>query len=291
MKILLLGKVGQLGSELARCLPPLGELTAFDYPEINLSHPDTVRGTIQAVKPQIIINATAYTAVDKAESEKELAMAINGVAPGVLAEEASALHAILIHYSTDYVFDGKKDNPYIETDAPNPLNIYGSSKFAGEQAIQGIGGDYLILRTAWVYSTTSGAASFVTKVVQWSRQNESLRIVDDQVSNPTWARALAEITVKILSRGEKAIREHSGLYHLAGDGYTSRIEWAQQILKFDSKPQEQITKHLVPASTAEFPTPAQRPLFSALNCDRFFQTFALRLPPWKEALEQAMKSG
>ncbi len=292
MSILLLGRSGQLASELARCLPPLslsGEVTAVDYPEIDLAKPDRVREIVRQNKPQIIINATAYTAVDKAESERDLAYTVNATAPGVLAEEAKALGAILIHYSTDYVFDGTKGEPYIEMDVPHPLNVYGSSKLAGEQAVQQVGGDYLILRTAWVYATPPGGNSFVTKVLQWSRRYATLRIVDDQISNPTWARALAEITGQILSAGEDSVRERSGLYHLAGDGYASRFEWAGQILKLDPQPQEQTAKDILPASTSEFPAPAKRPLFSALYCDRFSETFGLRLPDWMKALESAMR--
>ena len=163
--------MGQLGWELHRCLQPLGEVQALDYPEIDLARPDGLREIIRTSAPEVIVNATAYTAVDKAESERELAFAVNAVAPAVLAEEAKRIRAALIHYSTDYVFDGKKGEPYVETDMPNPLNVYGASKLAGEQAIQSVDGAYLILRTAWVYSTRRD--SFVSKVLQWARQNEN----------------------------------------------------------------------------------------------------------------------
>ena len=199
MRILLIGKRGQLGWELHRCLLPLGEVQALDYPEIDLAKPDSLRKLVRTSAPDVIVNATAYTAVDKAESERELAFAINAVAPQVMAEEAQKIGAVLIHYSTDYVFDGKKGAAYTEEDDPHPLNVYGASKLAGEQAIRSVGGVYFILRTAWVYSTRRD--SFVSKVLQWSRQSETLRIVDDQISNPTWARMLAEITALILARG------------------------------------------------------------------------------------------
>ncbi len=286
MKILLLGKNGQLGWELARCLPPLGEVAALDYPDINLAAPDSIRSIIRELKPDLIVNATAYTAVDQAESQWDLAYAINGSAPGVLAEEARSLGAALIHYSTDYVFDGSKGQPYCESDAPEPLNVYGKSKLRGEQAIQASGGAYLILRTAWVYSLRGD--SFVRKVMQWARQTETLRVVEDQVSNPTWARMLAETTSLLLAHGAGIVSEHTGLYHLAGGGYASRLEWAREILKLDPKSDEQSVKEVVPALTSDFPTPALRPLFSALDCSLFQTTFGIMLPPWQVALRLAM---
>jgi len=292
MRILLLGKIGQLGWELKRTLAPLGEVIALDYPEIDLSQAGAARQAVRLAAPQVIINASAYTAVDRAESEEPVALAVNGRTPGELAEEAAALGAALIHYSTDYVFDGAKGSPYLETDAPHPLNIYGSSKLAGEQAIQQVGGSFLILRTSWVYSLRR--ASFVTKVLEWSRGQPSLRVVSDQVSNPTWARMLAEITAQLLAKaGEHPagwLGERRGLYHLAGDGYASRLEWAQAILRLDPKRGEQVARQILPARTAEFPTPARRPLFSALNCDLYSYTFRQSLPPWEEALRLAMEN-
>lgn len=292
-KILVLGNTGQLGWELQRTLAPLGEVIGRDYPAIDLSQTDSIRQVIQQVQPQIIVNATAYTAVDRAESEPELALAINGIAPGLLAEFASGLGASLIHYSTDYVFDGCKGSPYIETDLPNPLGVYGSSKLAGERAISQKGGAYLILRTSWVYSTRR--PSFVTKVLEWSRQQPALRMVTDQVANPTSARMLAEITALLLAKASpdttQWIGERSGIYHLAGSGIASRLEWAKAILEKDPHPTEQVTRMIEPALTADFPTPAQRPLYSALNCELFEQTFGLRLPDWREALKLTLDQG
>ena len=286
MHILLLGKIGQLGWELHRCLLPLGKVQALDYPEIDLARPESLREVIRTSAPDVIVNATAYTAVDKAESEHDLASTINAAAPAMIAEESKKIGAVLIHYSTDYVFDGKKGTPYVETDMPNPLNVYGASKLAGEQAVQAAGGAYLILRTAWVYSLRRD--SFVTKVLQWGRQNETLRIVDDQISNPTWARMLAEITGLILARGIGHTKERKGLYHLAGDGFASRLQWAKQILELDPNRYEQRVKEILPASTSEFPTPAQRPLFSALNCELFSKSFELQMPVWQDALARAV---
>lgn len=287
MKILLLGKNGQLGWELHRALQPLGELTAVDYPEIDLAELQPARELIRNTRPHIVVNAAAYTAVDKAESQPELAWKINAEAPGMLAEEARRLGAALIHFSTDYVFDGTKNSPYIETDRPNPLNVYGRSKLGGEEAVQEAGEAWLILRTSWVYSNRAGG--FVNKVLQWARQQEILRIVDDQVSSPTWCRMLAEASAQLLAAAKPDVRscfrEHSGIYHLAGSGAASRFEWAQKILEFDPKPGEQTVKELQAARTEEFPTPAVRPLYTVLNCDRFTQTFGLCLPDWKPALQ------
>ena len=286
MRILLLGKNGQLGWELQRTLAPLGSLVALGSQELDLGDFEAVRRKMREMGPDAVVNAAAYTAVDRAESEPEKAYAVNGEAPGVLGEECALLGAALIHYSTDYVFDGKKGAPYVETDEPNPLNVYGKSKAAGEEAVQATGGSYLILRTAWVYSMRGD--SFVTKVLEWARQKETLRIVDDQVSNPTWARMLAEATALVLARGNEYVSEHRGLYHLAGGGLASRYDWAKEILRLDPHPDEQIVKELLPAATAEFPTPAKRPLFSALDCGRFESTFGLELHDWRQALELAM---
>ena len=291
MKLLLLGNTGQLGWELQRTLQPLGVVVGLDYPEINMADAASIRKTVRECRSEVIINATAFTAVDKAEGEPELAEAINGSGPGVLAEEARRLNAVLVHYSTDYVFDGTKGTPYVESDLPHPLNVYGESKLAGERAIQSVDGKSLIFRTAWVYSLRRD--SFVSKVLGWARRNETLRVVDDQVSNPTWARVLAEATALILARaGDNFLpwlAERKGLYHLAGDGFASRYAWAQEILKLDPRKQEQRVKQLLPARSLDFPTPAQRPLFSAMECQKFEQVFDLRLPAWGAALELALE--
>ena len=286
MKILLLGNTGQLGWELDRALRPLGEVASLDYPEIDMADPDSIRKTVREHHPAVLVNATAYTAVDKAESESGLAEAVNAAGPGILAEEAKALNAVLIHYSTDYVFDGKKGSPYSESDTPNPLNVYGKTKLAGEQAIQSVGGEYLIFRTAWVYSLRRD--NFVTKVLQWARRNETLRIVDDQISNPTWARMLAEATGQILARGTGYLSGHKGLYHLAGGGYASRLEWAREIIALDPKKAEQIVRRVEAAKTADFPASAERPLFSALDNENYSNVFKLKLLNWKQTFEIAM---
>ena len=288
--ILLLGRFGQLGWELERTLAPIGEVSALDFPEIDLMNLKDLDEVVHLTRPDVIVNATAYTAVDQAEKDPETAMAINANAPRRLAELAQEYKSALIHYSTDYVFDGDKGSPYIETDIPNPLSMYGKSKLAGEQAIEEIGGAYIIFRTSWVYSLRRD--SFVTKVLGWARKQTVLQVVSDQVSNPTWCRMLAEATAQVLAKAGELrtgwMKERHGLYHLAGSGFTSRFDWAKKILEFDPYPDEQVVQDLQTALTSDFPAPAQRPLYSALNCDRFTDTFSLRLPDWEEALRLAM---
>ena len=292
LRILLIDRSGQLGWELQRCLAPLGEVVTYDYPEIDLGKPASLPSLVRGVNPQVIVNAAAYTNVDKAESEVELARQINAVALGVLAEEAKRLNAAFIHYSTDYVFDGCKGAPYVESDAPHSLNVYGKTRLEGEQAIQAVGGAYLILRTSWVYSLRQGG--FVTKVLQWAQQQEVLRVVDDQISGPTWARMLAEATALALAQGRDDsagyIREKAGLYHLAGSGACSRYEWAQAILELDPNKSEHKVRQLLPAKSSQFPTPAERPLVSVLECGKFEQTFGLRLPAWRYNITLAMNN-
>lgn len=289
-KILQIGTKGQLGWELLRTCAPLGEVVALDYPDVDLSDSIGLRALVRNVKPDIIINAAAYTNVDKAESEPELARAINAIGPGVLAEEAKKIHAVLVHYSTDYVFDGTKGSPYVETDQPNPLNVYGLTKLEGEQAITASGCVNLILRTSWVYSMRQGG--FVTKVLQWAREQEVLRVVDDQISSPTSARMLAEITALVLAQGRDDVfgylREKGGLYHCAGSGSCSRYEWAKAILALDPRKEEQVVKQLERASSSEFPVPAVRPMISVLNNAKLEETFGLRLPHWELGLTLSM---
>jgi dTDP-4-dehydrorhamnose reductase len=292
IRILLLGYHGQLGWELQRCLALLGQVVAWDYPQVDLGKPDSLVPELRQLQPQVIVNAAAYTAVDQAETEVGLVQAVNAVAPGVLAEEARRLGAALIHYSSDYVFDGALDRAYREEDQPNPLNEYGRSKLAGDQAVLQAGGAFLVLRPSWVYSLRRD--SFVTRVLAWARRQAVVRVVSDQVSSPTWCRMLAEATAFLLAKaGEDAtgwLSERRGLYHLAGEGSASRYEWAQAILKYDPHPHEQAAVEIQPALTAEFPTQARRPLYTPLNCSRFAQVFGFCLPPWEHSLQLAMQS-
>ena len=289
-KILQIGTKGQLGWELLRTCAPLGEVIALDYPDVDLSDSKSLHELVRSVKPDIIINAAAYTNVDRAESEPELARAINATGPGVLAEEAKKINAVLVHYSTDYVFDGTKGSPYIETDQPNPLNIYGQTKLEGEQAIAASGCVNLVLRTSWVYSMRQGG--FVTKVLQWARTQEVMRVVDDQISGPTSARLLAEISALLLAKTERNVvdwlKEKSGIYHVAGDGACSRYAWAEKILELDPQKEEQIVKKLDRASSSEFSVPADRPMISVLKNDKLKNTFGLCLPPWELGLRLTM---
>ena len=292
-RILLLGNTGQLGWELDRTLRIHGEVTAVDYPEINYLELDSLREFVLRVRPDIIYNAVAYTAVDRAETEKDFARSVNEAGPKLLAELAKQMGSILIHYSTDYVFDGNKGKPYQEEDDVCPINVYGKTKLEGERAVQRVGGDYLIFRTSCVYSLRRD--SFVTKVLSWSRKHEVIRIVSDQVGNPTWARMLAEISSQILggldSKDVKDwLREKSGLYHLAGDGMASRYDWAKSILEHDLQKGEQVVKDVLPAKSEEFSTAAERPKLSALDCTRFKTVFGVALPDWKTALKLAMES-
>lgn len=289
MKILLFGKNGQLGWELQRTLATLGEVQAYDFPEVDFTHPESLRAIVRSCNPQIIINAIAYTNVDKAESEPEVARLVNAASTGVIAEEALRCKAPFLHFSTDYVFDGKKGSLYVEDDPTGPLNMYGQSKLEGEQVALQVGGDVLILRTSWVYSLRQGG--FVTKVLQWSRQHQVLRMVTDQVGNPTWSRALAEITAQLLARAKDRpdwLSARRGVYHLAGDGFASRFDWAKLILDLDAHPEEWKMKELLPTVTADFPSPAERPTNSALDCTKFSETFGLKLPPWQDALRLMM---
>jgi dTDP-4-dehydrorhamnose reductase len=268
----------------------LGNVIALDRGQLDIRDLNAVQQTLEELKPNLIINASAYTDVDKAEKEPELAMKVNALAPGVMAEAARKLGAALIHYSTDYVFDGRENTLCTENDRTNPLNVYGKSKWMGEENIKQAGDAYLILRTSWVYSLRGN--SFVNKVLGWARKNSTLRIVDDQVSGPTWARMLAEVTSLLLAQNQgnlhEKIHEQRGIYHLAGSGYTSRYEWAKQILANDPNRSEQIVQAIEPAHSEEFPTPATRPLFSALDCSLFERTFGLRLPSWDSTLNLAM---
>ena len=292
MRILLIGKNGQLGWELQRTCATLGEVIPVDFPEIDLSKTGDLRNQIRAIKPNLIINAAAYTNVDKAESEPELAHLVNAIAPTVMAEEIQKLKGALIHYSTDYVFDGNKGTPYIETDLPNPINVYGATKWEGEKMVQATGGAFLIFRTSWVYSLRQGG--FVTKVLQWARQQEVLRIVDDQVGSPTWARMLAEATSQVIAQGRSDpigyLAEKQGLYHLAGAGSCSRFEWAKAILELDPNKEEQVVKEFLPAKNQDYPTLARRPRYSSLECNKFLNFSRIKMLEWMQTIAIAMSN-
>jgi dTDP-4-dehydrorhamnose reductase len=291
MRIVLFGKNGQVGWELQRILPSLGQVIALDYDDLDLVDLKALQTRLDELKPDLIVNASAYTAVDRAESERDLVMKVNGQAPGIMAEAARRCSAMLVHYSTDYVFDGTKGSPYVETDVPNPLNAYGESKLIGEKAIQQVADAYLILRTSWVYSTRL-QSGFVQKVLAWARQNETLRIVEDQVGCPTWARMLAETTGLLIAKGgdqlSEYFKQYHGIYHVAGRGSASRFKWAETILVYDPRRDEQRVRNLEPAQSSDFPTPAARPKYSVLNCAHFENTFGFHIPDWVASLQLAM---
>ena len=291
MNILLIGKTGQLGWELERSTLPPGKLIAVDYPEIDLGSPDSIRTWVDDVKPGVILNAAAYTAVDQAETEAELAQKINGEAPGLLAELALKLEAVLIHFSTDFVFDGKKGSPYLEVDSPRPINVYGRSKLAGELAVMDVGGQVFIYRTSWLYSNRRDC--FLTKVLRWARTQTNLKIVADQTGSPTWARTLAGATAESLAvmwdAGRDWREEHAGIYHTAGIGAATRYEWAERILALDPHREEQITSKLEKALSSDFAAAAERPEFSALDCSKFQTTFSRFYTPWDIALKEALR--
>lgn len=290
MRILLLGTNGQVGWELQRTLICLGNVISLGYPDLDMTQPDDIRTCVREIRPQIIVNATAYTDVDRAEAEPEEAFAINGVAPGVLAEEAGAIDAILVHYSTDYVFNGKKGAPYTEDDLPDPLNVYGKSKLQGERAIQQADVPFFIFRTSWVYGMRR--KNFVTKALDWARRQSDLRIVDDQIGNPTWCRMLAQLSTQLLflacQNGRNWCRERKGIYHLAGDGFASRYEVVQKILANLPPGYPLRAERISPASTAEFVSPADRPLFSALDTTKFLRCFGIEIPAWDMCLKLAL---
>lgn len=290
-RILLLGKNGQLGWELHRALLPLGEVIALDAPKLDFTNLNLLSEQVKEAAPDMIINAVAYTAVDEAESHRDLVMRINAQAPRLLAELACELRAIFVHYSTDFVFDGLKNAPYTEGDQPNPLSVYAESKVAGDQAILEVDSASLILRSSWIYSKRRD--NFVKKVLGWAHTRTEMGVVTDQVGCPTWARDLANATAQMLahSTGNRFdwAKERRGIYNVVCSGYTSRYEWAAEILKLDPKHSEQTIRTLNPARTEDFPSPARRPAFSALDCTRFYETFGLRLPDWRVSLPLALE--
>jgi len=287
-KILLFGRVGQVGWELRRTLAPLSQVTCVDYPEVDFTRAESVRGWIHHTKPDIIVNAAAYTAVDKAETDTALAMQINAEAPGVMAEEAKKLGALLVHYSTDYVFDGSKTAPYVETDAPGPLGAYGRTKLAGDQAIQQSGCNHFIFRLCWVYGSRGG--NFMLTMMRLAREREKLRVVADQVGCPTTARMIAETTALALARGgsRETAERLSGTYHLCCAGQTSWHGFASAII--DLMPTEEKKCREVEAiPSTEYPTPTKRPAYSVMSCGKLESAFGLRLPDWHDCLRLVLE--
>ena len=285
MKILITGQHGQVSQALQAHLQGLGELMVLGSNQLDLAKPDQIREQIRAHRPDLIINAAAHTAVDQAESEPDAAFAINAIAPGILAQEAKALGIPLIHYSTDYVFDGSKPAPYTEADTPNPLSVYGQSKLAGEQAIAAVGGQYLILRTSWVYSNQG--KNFLLTMQRLLQEKPQMRIVADQIGAPTWAGTIAGSTRALIERWLAGEAGKWGIYHLTAQGETSWFGFAQAIgehLHADGKACAEL--EAIPSSA--YPTPAMRPLNSRLDCSRLQQQWHVSQPHWQDALRECL---
>ena len=280
MRILLTGKNGQLGWELSRALAPLGELLALDRAKLDLAVPEQIVSAVRSVRPDVIVNAAAYTAVDRAESEPDAAFAVNARAVAVLAGEARRAGAMLVHYSTDYVFDGSKGAPYVEDDPPNPLNVYGRSKLAGEEAVRATGGPHLILRTSWVYAARG--RNFLLTMRRLLREEGTVRVVSDQIGAPTSAGALAEATAALLRQCSRA--SLSATYHVTAGGSTSWHGFASEIARLEQASAPHPLR-VVPIASSEYPTPAQRPKNSRLSNEKLLRAFGIKLPPWQACLE------
>jgi len=288
-KILITGVLGQVGYELQRSLAPFGTIIGIDKDEMDLTNPVAIRKFLNEVSPDIIVNPGAYTAVDLAEKDVDICMAINNQAALVIAEESKKLNAFLIHYSTDYVFDGSSLSPYREDDVPNPLNVYGSSKLAGEQAIQHVGGRHLILRTSWVYGTRG--KNFLLTMLKLGMDKTHLNIVSDQIGAPTWSRMIAEVTAQILSKTPylENNENYHGIYNLTSAGKTSWLEFAETIFDMYSKKNPEFKRpELTGVLSESYKTAALRPMNSLLSPDKLKKTFGISIPDWKVALKMCI---
>lgn len=292
--ILITGASGQVGYELVRALAPLGDVVAPPSQELDLADVGRIRDIVRVLAPAVIVNAAAYTAVDKAEVDRERCFAINAHAPLVLAEEARRLSGALVHYSTDYVFGGAKLTPYVEDDPPAPQNVYGASKLAGERAIASVGGGYLVLRTGWVYGARGN--NFLRTIRRLAREREEIRVVCDQIGAPTWSRAIAETTALLLSRlvpgqhsAEEAVADFSGTYHVTAAGRTTWCDFARAILERDPYGHELTCKRIIPIATSEYPTPAARPAYSLLENSKLYRDFGVALPDWRLLLNLVLQ--
>lgn len=291
LKILVTGKNGQVGFELQRALAPLGEVVAVDQADCDLTDPAAIRALVRRVAPDVIVNPAAYTAVDKAESDEATAIAVNATAPGVLGEEAYRLGALVVHFSTDYVFDGSKEGAYDEEDAPNPQSVYGRTKYQGERSLTDATPRHLILRTSWVVGAHGG--NFAKTMLRLAGERDRLAVVADQFGAPTSAALLADITAHL-------VREHTrvgaddfayGTYHVTASGSTNWCDYAKFVIAaaISAGKSIKVTPDAVaPLTTAEYPTPAKRPSNSRLNTSRFQRTFGLRLPVWQDGVQHVL---
>ena len=278
--ILLTGANGQIGYELRRALAPYGEVIACDRNKLDLGDRDALAGMVRSTRPRLIVNAAGYTAVDRAESDVARAEAINAMAPAILAEEANRIGAALIHFSTDYVFDGGSSQPYDEQAPPRPLNVYGHTKLAGERAIAAIGGAHLVFRTSWVYGLRGG--NFLLTMLRLAAEREELRVVADQHGVPNWSRDVADTIATLVGLGLPALVERAGLYHLSASGATTWFDFARAIIGDVERPR------VVPITTADYPTPARRPAYSVLATTKFARAFGIELPTWGDALVRCL---
>jgi dTDP-4-dehydrorhamnose reductase len=295
-RILLTGATGQVGWELLETLKPLGEVVAPARAEMDLANAASVRETIRAVRPRWIVNPGAYTAVDKAESEPELAYAINAEAVRVMGREAEAIGAGVLHFSTDYVFDGSRNAPYSETDATGPVSVYGASKLAGEKALTESGVGHLVCRTSWVYGARG--KNFLLTILKLARDRETLRVVADQRGAPTWSRDLAKMTAEVIGQCEAAARgrelsdvlgDLGGIYHAAGAGETTWYGLAAEAVRLRREQEPGVPFAAIEAiTTAEYPTPAKRPANSLMNCDRLKEQFGWEMMDWRDSLQKVL---
>jgi len=288
-RILITGSLGQVGFELQSALSPLGDVLAVDRSGLDLGSADSIRACVRQARPRVIVNAAGFTNVDEAESCIDAAMQINGTAPGVLAEEAKRIGAVLVHYSTDYVFDGNLDRPYTEEDEPNPVNVYGQSKLAGERAITAAGGMHLILRTSWVYSDRR--RNFVLSILRLAQELDELTVVTDQTGSPNWARELAQTTARLL-REQELVAENPGIYHLSAAGTTSRYEFAKAILLQAEKHDSSLRRwaRLIPSTSEHYSTVAKRPLRLETDKSKIRRVFGIEMPHWRTQLEAYMSN-
>ena len=280
--ILLTGADGQVGFELARLLRPRGDIVAANRQRLDLSDADAIVDAVRGARPRLIVNAAAYTAVDLAEKESAIAHAVNGRAPGILAEEAKRVGAVLVHYSTDYVFDGTRTTPYDEDAPVAPLNVYGWSKLEGERAIAAVGAKAIVLRTSWVYGLRG--RNFLLTIRRLAAEREELRIVADQIGVPNWSRDIATITARMVESGLAALADRAGLYHLSARGSASWYDFARAIVGDVARPR------VTPITTDRYPLPARRPAYGVLAPDRLEAAFAIRMRDWREVLAECVAS-
>ncbi len=284
--IFLTGKSGQVGFELERLLAPIGQVVATDLPTLDLADPLAIREAVRNIKPDIIINPAAYTAVDRAESEPDQAHAVNAIAPEILAEEAKKLHIPIIHFSTDYVFDGAKSDPYLEEDTPNPTTVYGETKLQGEEAVRHSGAPYVIIRLSWVYGTRGN--NFLLTMLRLGREKTELGVVHDQTGSPTWCREIAKASTHIANALLTEENKPSGLFHLSASGTATWYDFACRIFELCPKELLERVPKVNPIPSQAYPTPAKRPPYSVLSSQKIADTFHISLPDWNTQLALAM---